>query len=98
VIRFEFHSIARSDVSRIMDYYEDAGGQELADEFYEELWSCINKAVDSPEGYAIRERDIRRVNLERFPFHFLYRIVDDRVRILVVRHHRRRPSLGMQRR
>jgi hypothetical protein len=38
------------------------------------------------------------VNLERFPFHFLYRIVDDRVRILVVRHHRRRPSLGMHRR
>jgi plasmid stabilization system protein ParE len=82
----------------IMDYYEDAGGQELADEFYEELWSCINKAVDSPEGYAIRERDIRRVNLERFPFHFLYRIVDDRVRILVVRHHRRRPSFGLHRR
>jgi hypothetical protein len=36
-MRLEFHSIARSDVSRIMDYYEDAGGQELADEFYEEL-------------------------------------------------------------
>jgi plasmid stabilization system protein ParE len=95
-MRLEFHSIARSDVSRIMDYYEDAGGQELADEFYEELWSCINKAVDSPEGYAVRERDIRRVNLERFPFHFLYRIVDDRIRILAV--HRRRPSLGMHRR
>jgi plasmid stabilization system protein ParE len=97
-MRLEFHSIAGSDVSRIMDYYEDAGGQELADEFYEELWSCINKAVDSPEGYAVRERDIRRVNLERFPFHFLYRIVDDRIRILAVRHHRRRPSLGMHRR
>jgi plasmid stabilization system protein ParE len=38
------------------------------------------------------------VNLERFPFHFLYRIVDDRIRILAVRHHRRRPSLGMHRR
>jgi hypothetical protein len=38
------------------------------------------------------------VNLERFPFHFLYRIVEDRVRILVVRHHKRRPSLGTQRR
>jgi plasmid stabilization system protein ParE len=97
-MRLEFHSIARSDVSRIMDYYEDAGGQELADEFYEELWSCINKAVDSPEGYAVRERDIRRVNLERFPFHFLYRIVADRIRILALRHHRRRPSLGMHRR
>jgi toxin ParE1/3/4 len=97
-MRLEFHSLARADVSRIMDYYEDAGGQEIADEFYAELWSHINKAVDSAEGYAIRERDIRRVNLERFPFHFLYRIVDGRIRILAVRHNRRRPSLGIRRR
>ena len=97
-MRLEFHPLARSDVSRIMDYYEDAGGSEIADEFYSELWSFLRKAVNSPEGYAIRERDIRRVNLERFPFHFLFRIVDDRVRILVVRHHRRRPWLGLTRR
>jgi plasmid stabilization system protein ParE len=97
-MRLEFHPLARSDISRIMDYYEDAGGLEVADEFYLELWSFLRKAVNSPEGYAIRERDIRRVNLERFPFHFMYRIVEDRVRILVVRHHRRRPSLGLSRR
>ena len=77
-MRLEFHPLARSDVSRIMDYYKDAGGPEIADEFYSELWSFLCKAVNSPEGYAIRERDIRRVNLERFPFHFLFRIVDDR--------------------
>jgi hypothetical protein len=34
------------------------------------------------------------VNLQRFPFHFLFRIVGDVVRILVVRHHRRRPTVG----
>lgn len=97
-MRLEFHPLARSDVSRIMDYYEDAGGPEISDEFYSELWSFLRKAVNSPEGYAIRERDIRRVNLERFPFHFLYRIVGERVRILAVRHHSRRPSLGLTRR
>lgn len=97
-MRLEFHPLARSDISRIMGYYEEAGGAEIADEFYSELWSCLRKAVNSPEGYAIRERDIRRVNLDRFPFHFLYRFVGERVRILTVRHHRRRPSLGTHRR
>jgi plasmid stabilization system protein ParE len=97
-MRLEFHPLARSDISRIMDYYKEAGGPEIADEFYSELWLFLRKAVSSPEVYAIRERDIRRVNLEKFPFHFLFRIVNDRVRILVVRHHRRRPSLGLQRR
>jgi plasmid stabilization system protein ParE len=74
-MRLEFHPLARSDVSRIMDYYEDAGGPEIADEFYSELWSFLRKAINSPEGYAIRERDIRRVNLERFsiPLSFSHR-------------------------
>jgi len=97
-MRLEFHPLVRSDISRIMDYYEEAAGPELADEFYSELWSFLRKAANSPEGYAIRARDIRRVNLDRFPFHFLYRVVNDRVRILVVRHHYRRPSLGVHRR
>lgn len=97
-MRLEFHPLARSDISRIVDYYEDAGGPELADEFYSELWSFLRKAVNSPESYAIRKRDIRRVNLDKFPFHFLYRVVNDRIRILVVRHHSRRPSLGTERR
>lgn len=97
-MRLEFHPLARSDISRIMDHYEDAGGPEIADEFYSELWWFLHKELKFPEGYAIRERDIRRVNLDRFPFHFLYRIVGERIRILAVRHHRRRPSLAAHRR
>jgi len=97
-MRIEFHKLVASDISRIMDYYEDAAGPQLADEFYGELLASFRKAADSPEAYAIRERDLRRANLERFPYHFLFRIVGDTVRILVVRHHSRRPSLGVHRR
>ncbi len=94
----EFHPQVAIDISRIMDYYEGVAGPKLADEFYSELRPSFQKAADSPETYDIREYDLRRVNLERFPYHFLFRIVRDRVRILVVRHHRRRPSLGLHRR
>lgn len=58
----------------------------------------MQQAAERPESFAIRERDLRRVNLQRFPYHFLFRIVGDVVRILVVRHHRRRPTVGIQRR
>ena len=81
-----------------MDYYEDAAGPELADEFYEELRFFLQRAADSPQSYAVRERDLRRVNLERFPYHFLYRIVGHTLRVLVVRHHNRRPAFGVHRR
>ena len=97
-MRLEFHRQVASDISRIMNYCEDVAGQQLAADFYAELRSSFQKASHSPEAYNIRDRDLRRVNLERFPYHFLFRIVRDRVRILVVRHHRRRPSLGIHRR
>ena len=97
-MRLEFHRQIASDISGIMDYYEDVAGRQLADEFYNELRFYFQKAADSPETYGIREHDLRRVNLERFPYHFLFRVFDDTVRILVVRHHRRRPTLGIHRR
>ena len=96
-MRLEFHKHVASDISLIMDYYENIAGPELADEFYAELTFYFQKAADSPESYGIRERDLRRVNLKRFPYHFLFRLLEDRVRVLVVRHHKRRPSLGTQR-
>ncbi|HEU4390077.1 MAG TPA: type II toxin-antitoxin system RelE/ParE family toxin [Blastocatellia bacterium] len=97
-MRLEFHLQVASEISRIMDYYENVAGPELADEFYTELQFYFQKAAEYPESYSTGERDLRRVNLNRFPYHFLFRIVEDRVRVLVVRHHKRRPSLGIHRR
>ncbi len=97
-MRLEFHRLVASDISRIMTYYEDVGGSKLADEFYSELHQSFQKAAKISEAYSIRERDLRRVNLETFPYHFHYRLVDDCVRVLVVRHHNRRPALGAARR
>ncbi len=65
-MRLEFHRQIASDISRIMDYYEDVAGPKLADEFYSELRSFFQKAADSPEAYDVRERDLRRVNLKKF--------------------------------
>ena len=96
-MRLVLHPKVQSDVFRIMEYYEEVSTPELADEFYRELRRSIVKATEEPESYAIRERDIRRVNLPRFPYHFLFRIVGDSVRVLVVRHHKRHPSLGGER-
>jgi len=97
-MRLEFHRLIASDISTIMTYYEDVGGPKLADEFYNELRQFFHNAASNPEAYSIRERDLRRVNLETFPYHFLFRIVNDCVRVLVVRHHSRRPALGINRR
>jgi hypothetical protein len=36
--------------------------------------------------------------LKRFPFGLYFRVAEDVIRILTVKHHRRHPGLGMQRR
>jgi plasmid stabilization system protein ParE len=97
-MRLTFHPSVAADISRIMDHYEEVGGERLAEEFYAELRRFFLKAKSAPEQYAIRARDLRRVNLDRFPYHFLYGIVEDHVRVLVVRHHNRRPSFATSRR
>ena len=97
-MRLVLHPKVYSDIAQIMEYYEQVASADLADEFYEELRPLMREAAKRPESFPRRERDIRRANLRRFPYHFLFRMTSDIVRILVVRHHRRDPSLGAGRR
>jgi plasmid stabilization system protein ParE len=92
------HRGVHSDVQAIMERYERIANAALADDFYVELRQFIQDAAARSECYAIREHGIRRVNLHRFPYHFLFREVGDQIRILVVRHHRRHSSVGAHRR
>ena len=55
-----------------MRYYERVATRQLADEFYAELRCYMQQAAERPESFAIRERDLRRVDLQRFPYHFLF--------------------------
>ena len=97
-MRLVLHPKVYSDIDEIMGCYERIATPELADDFYAELRHYMKQAAERPESFSIRERDIRRVNLQRFPYHFLFRIAGDVVRILVVCHHSRRPTVGIRRR
>lgn len=96
-MRVRLHRDVYSDVSEIMDYYERVAGASLADDFYAELRGVIIKAANQPGRFRIYQRDLRRANLERFPYHFLFRVKDESLRVLVVRHNSRHPSFGMGR-
>lgn len=47
-MRLEFHNLVASDIWRIMDYYQDAAGPQLANEFYDEIRAFFHKAAESP--------------------------------------------------
>jgi plasmid stabilization system protein ParE len=97
-MRLVFHQAVYSDIDRIMAHYERVATRQLAADFYTELRRFFLIAAEKPESFGIRSSDIRRVNLIRFPYHFLFRVTEGSVRILVVRHHARHPSVGTSRR
>jgi len=96
-MRLVLHRRVHSDVDEIMDHYDQAEHPELADDFYRELRHLMLDAVRRPYRNHFFKADLRRVNLKRFPYHFLYRVDGDCVRILVVRHHRPDPEYGIER-
>ena len=71
-MRLEFHKHVASDISRIMDYYENVAGPELADEFYtvsgwfhcEYLYGCgkslFTNAQERPMSSCASECDLRK--------------------------------------
>jgi len=80
-----------------MRYYESVAGQDLADEFYCEFRNYIQQVSQDPKRYSERKGFYRRVNLTRFPYNYLFRVREDHIRILVIRHHRRKPNFGTRR-
>jgi len=93
-----YHRGVQRDVSEVIAYYDQAGGPELGDAFFAELTAQVHAAQLQPTKFHPFHGELRRANLSRFPYHFLFRCSGDTVRILVVRHNRRHPDYGTGRR
>ncbi len=50
-----------------------------------------------PTRHHLDASGLRRKNLKRFPFHILYEILSDLIRVMVIRHDRRNPEFGLRR-
>lgn len=97
-MKVELNSSVYSDLLEIMEYYDESAGVDIAAEFYAEFRQYAKAAATRPYSFAMHSEGLRRVSLNRFPHHFLFRIVNDAsIRILVVKHNRREPLFGLDR-
>lgn len=92
-----YHPSVQRDVSRVLRRY-DAVSNRLADEFWDELQSVLRTAAANPLRFHPYVEDLRRANLKRFPYHFLYRVLPGKIRVIAVRHHKQEPRTGTTRR
>lgn len=94
---FELHPEAEKDLEKASDYYLAKAGLVIADRFLDEFQRAAIYLSANPEVVSQTANGHRTYPLHVFPYSIVYVIVEDRVRILVVRHHRRRPSFGAHR-
>lgn len=92
----QYHPAVEQDIAEVLSHY-DAISPVLGDEFKGELRHFIQIAAANPGRFHPFGLKFRRVNLRRFPYHFLYREIPDGIRITLVRHHKRHPDYGLAR-
>jgi plasmid stabilization system protein ParE len=80
-----------------MRYYEHQSGRRLAEDFYQKFMEAAEAAASHPKRYHFGAKNLRRVNLKRFPYHLLFREGTQKIFVVVVRHHERHPNFGLNR-
>ena len=93
----EYHPLTVSDLNNAISYYNQQRAG-LGEEFRSEIHAAIETIRTNPFRFSVVEQDIRRCFVRRFPYGILFRIInDEKVRVLIIRHHRRRPGFGLRR-
>jgi plasmid stabilization system protein ParE len=89
---------AQQDIAEAAKYYQNQR-LGLDEEFLAEIDAAVAQVVANPASFEQVRPGIRRYLVDRFPYCIYYRMPDENtVRIIVVRHHSRRPGYGMRRR
>ena len=93
-----YHPRVPNEARELVEYY-DGILTELGIRFWGELIAAIKHAQKHPEmhHFDYLGGGLRRSNLKKFPVHFLFRVFPEKIRITVVKHHKRRPTYGIRR-
>lgn len=93
----EYHPAVESELQAIRRYYEDRSPR-LGQQFIDEFEKFVLRIAENPQRWMAVDSDIRRALMRKFPYVIYFRqIGPDRIRINVIKHQRRHPSLGRDR-
>jgi plasmid stabilization system protein ParE len=89
VIRVAWHPLARRELLKNSDFYEREAG--LGEDFLVKVEKTIDQLRRHPRSGPTILGENRRCRMSRYPFNLVYRIEVDRIFILALAHHKRRP-------
>ncbi|MFM7366996.1 MAG: type II toxin-antitoxin system RelE/ParE family toxin, partial [Sphaerospermopsis kisseleviana] len=86
-----FHPWAEQELTDAINYYEQQKTG-LGLEYLEAVEQVVNCLMYYPEIGAKVRGSIRRLVIPKFPYALLYRVLEEeKIRILAVAHHKRKP-------
>jgi toxin ParE1/3/4 len=96
-MRVDYHPAVEAELKEIRNYY-DARSSGLGAQFIDEFERQVLAVAATPERWMVVTGDIRRCLMRRFPYVIYFRRVDrERLRVTIVKHQRRHPNLGRER-
>ena len=96
-MRIEYHPAVERELREIIQYYNHCATG-LGNDFLNEFDQQILRIASNPYQWSEIAQGVRRALLRRFPYILYFRVMDDEVlRVLVVKHQRRHPLLGLRR-
>lgn len=91
------HIGARQDVADAMDFYTQNAGAQVAARFLDEFERVVRLLIENPGLGTPMARSRRIFPLKAFPYSVVYRAQGGHLRILIVRHQRRKPGFASNR-
>ena len=87
---------ALADLNGIATYYAASASPAIAESIERRLVNVIDRICRAPEAAprVAQRSQVRVVAVVRYPFRIFYRVRDDTIDILHIRHTSRRPSSG----
>lgn len=96
-MRVEYHPAIEGELRAIIEYYNKCTkglGTELLNEFERQILKIASK----PTRWVTVEKDVRRSLMKRFPYVIYFRPLENNVlRVTVIKHQRRHPDYGRNR-
>jgi plasmid stabilization system protein ParE len=93
-MRVSLHPDAEQDLLEAAAFYEREGSRALAARFIAEFKRVGTLLAAQPDIGTPRSQGRRGLAMNVFPYTVIYRVAEDELKILVVKHDRRRPGYG----
>lgn len=95
-MKVEFHPLTIADLNEATQHYNGLQPG-LGNQLRSEVYAVIEFIRENPELYT-EVLGVRRALVKRFPYSVVYRVTNSQqIRVLLIRHHKRRPGHGSQR-